>query len=82
MYNIVSKSNADFIKTSTDFSNAGATFADVELMAKHMAKGKEFKAAGGILTLDNAECFISLGTIRLGISRIIKIIKNERDSGY
>ena len=82
MCNIVSKSNADFIKTSTGFSTAGATFADVELMAKHMAEGKEIKAAGGIATLDDAERFIELGATRLGTSRIIKIIKNEQASGY
>ena len=82
MCNIVSRSNADFIKTSTGFSTAGATFADVELMAKHMAEGKEIKAAGGIATLDDAERFIALGATRLGTSRIIKIIKNEKASGY
>ena len=82
MCNIVSKSDADFIKTSTGFSTAGATFADVELMKKHMAEGKEIKAAGGISSLDDAERFIALGATRLGTSRIVKIVKNEEATGY
>ena len=82
MCEIVNKSNADFIKTSTGFSTAGATFADVELMKKHMAPGKEIKAAGGISSLDDAEKFIALGATRLGTSRIVKIVKNEEATGY
>ena len=82
MCDIVNRSNADFIKTSTGFSTAGATFADVELMAKHMQEGKEIKAAGGISSLDDAERFIQLGATRLGTSRIVKIVKNEEASGY
>ena len=82
MCDIVSKSDADFIKTSTGFSTAGATFADVELMKKHMAPGKEIKAAGGISSLDDAEKFIALGATRLGTSRIVKIVKNEEATGY
>jgi len=82
MCDIVNRSDADFIKTSTGFSTAGATFEDVALMAKHMKEGKQIKAAGGIATLDDAEKFIALGATRLGTSRIIKIVKNEAASGY
>ena len=82
MCDIVSRSDADFIKTSTGFSTAGATFEDVELMAKHMAPGKQIKAAGGIASLDDAEKFIALGATRLGTSRIVKIVKNEEATGY
>ena len=82
MCGIVSRSDADFIKTSTGFSTAGATFDDVALMAKYMKPGKEIKAAGGIATLSDAEKFIELGATRLGTSRIIKIVKNEAASGY
>ena len=82
MCGIVSRSDADFIKTSTGFSTAGATFEDVALMKAHMENGKQIKAAGGIATLDDAEKFISLGATRLGTSRIIKIVKNEAASGY
>ena len=82
MCKIVSASDADFIKTSTGFSTAGATFEDVALMAKHMAPGKGIKAAGGISSLEDAERFLELGATRLGTSRIVKIVKNEQASGY
>lgn len=82
MCEIVSRSDADFIKTSTGFSTAGATFEDVALMKAHMAPGKGIKAAGGIASLADAERFIELGATRLGTSRIVKIVKNEEASGY
>ena len=82
MCSIVSRSNADFIKTSTGFSTAGATFEDVALMKAHMAPGKGIKAAGGIASLADAEKFIELGATRLGTSRIVKIVKNEEATGY
>ena len=82
MCGIVSRSDADFIKTSTGFSTAGATFEDVALMKAHMAPGKGIKAAGGIATLADAERFLELGATRLGTSRIIRLVKNEAASGY
>ena len=79
----VSDSGADYIKTSTGFSKAGATFADVELFAKHVAPHVKIKAAGGISSLDDAEKFIALGADRLGTSRIVKIAKGlENDGTY
>lgn len=72
---IVSSSGADFIKTSTGFSTAGATFHDVELFAKHVRPGVKIKAAGGISSLEDAERFIELGASRLGTSRVVKIVK-------
>ena len=82
MCDIVSRSEADFIKTSTGFSTAGATFDDVALMKAHMAPGKGIKAAGGIASLADAERFVELGATRLGTSRIVKLAKNEKASGY
>ncbi len=75
MCEVVSESGADFIKTSTGFSKAGATFHDVELMAAHVKNGLKIKAAGGISSIEDAEKFIELGADRLGTSRIIKIVK-------
>ena len=60
----------------------GATFADVELFAKHVGPNVKIKAAGGISSLDDAEKFLSLGADRLGTSRIVKLVKNEEASGY
>ncbi len=82
MCEIVTEAGADFIKTSTGFSTAGATFADVELFAKHVGPNVKIKAAGGISSMDDAEKFIELGATRLGTSRIVKIVKNEAASGY
>ena len=79
----VSDSGADFIKTSTGFSKAGATFHDVELFKKHVAPHVAIKAAGGISSLEDAEKFIELGATRLGTSRIVKIAKGlENDGTY
>ena len=69
----VSDSGADYIKTSTGFSKAGATFEDVALFARHVAPHVKIKAAGGISSLEDAEKFISLGADRLGTSRIVKL---------
>ena len=82
MCRVVTESGADYIKTSTGFSAAGATFDDVALFAKHLGSNVKIKAAGGISSLEDAEKFISLGASRLGTSRIVKIIKNEEAHGY
>ena len=81
MCEIVSASDADYIKTSTGFSTAGATKADVELFAKHVTGGTKIKAAGGIASLQDAEDFINLGADRLGTSRIVKIAKGLANDG-
>ena len=71
----VSDSGADYIKTSTGFSKAGATFADVALFKAHVAPHVKIKAAGGITGLKDAEDFVALGADRLGTSRIVKAVK-------
>ena len=71
MCEVVSASEADFIKTSTGFSTAGATKPDVALMKAHMATGKKIKAAGGIADFNDAEEFVLLGADRLGTSRLV-----------
>lgn len=82
MCEVVTASGADFIKTSTGFSTAGATFDDVALFAAHIGPQVKIKAAGGISSMEDAEKFISLGASRLGTSRIVKIIKKEEAYGY
>lgn len=78
MCEIVSDSGADFIKTSTGFSTAGATREDVALFAAHIAPHVKIKAAGGISSIKDAEDFIALGASRLGTSRIVKTVKAEK----
>lgn len=79
MCRVVTESGADYIKTSTGFSAAGATFHDVELFAKYVGPDVKIKAAGGISSLEDAQRFIELGASRLGTSRVVKIIKNGVD---
>ncbi len=77
MCEVVSASEADFIKTSTGFSTAGATKPDVALMKAHMAAGKKIKAAGGIADFNDAEEFVLLGADRLGTSRLVLQAKTK-----
>ena len=82
MCKIVTEAGADFIKTSTGFSTAGATFDDVALFAAHVGPDVKIKAAGGISSIADAEKFMELGASRLGTSRIVKIVKAEKAEGY
>ena len=75
MCEIVTRAGAEFIKTSTGFSTAGATFGDVALMREHVGANVKIKAAGGISSFDDAEKFIGLGASRLGTSRLVKLMK-------
>ena len=82
MCQAVIDAGADFIKTSTGFSTAGATFADIELFARCCAGRCKIKAAGGISTLDDAVRFIELGADRLGTSRMVKLVQGLSGEGY
>ena len=79
MCKVVTEAGADFIKTSTGFSTAGATKEDVIIFKKHVGRGVKIKAAGGISSIKDAEDFISLGADRLGTSRIVKIVKMQEN---
>ncbi len=74
MCKIITNSGADFIKTSTGFSTAGAKLEDIKLFAENIGKNVKIKAAGGISSLKDAEDFINNGASRLGTSRIVKIV--------
>ncbi len=76
MCQLVTESGADFIKTSTGFSKNGATLEDIKLFKQYVGSNVKIKAAGGILTLDDAQNFLNNGADRLGTSKIIKLIKN------
>lgn len=77
MCRVVSDSGADYIKTSTGFSTAGATFDDIKLFSENVAPHLKIKAAGGISSIEDAEKFIDLGASRLGTSRVVKIVKSQ-----
>ena len=82
MCEIVSASDADYIKTSTGFSAGGATREDIALFKHHVSDVTLIKAAGGISSLTDAEDMLKLGASRLGTSRIVKLVKNEQGEGY
>ena len=76
----VTEAGADYIKTSTGFSTGGATFEDVSLFARNVGPGVKIKAAGGISSFEDAERFLSLGADRLGTSRLVKLMKAEKEA--
>lgn len=68
----VTEAGADYIKTSTGFSKAGATLEDVALFKKYIGKNVKIKAAGGIRTAEDGFAFLNAGADRIGASAIIK----------
>lgn len=71
MCEIVSESDADYIKTSTGFSTGGATLEDIKLFKKYIKNNQKIKAAGGIKGFEDAEKFIEAGADRLGTSKLV-----------
>lgn len=82
MCEIVTEAKADFIKTSTGFGTAGATFDDVALFKKHIGPDVKIKAAGGMKTLDDIEKFVELGADRLGTSSAISLLQGAGALDY
>ena len=80
MCRLVTEAGAEYIKTSTGFSTAGATREDVKLMREGVGEGVMVKAAGGIGDLQDAEDFLALGADRLGTSRVVKAVKQMEES--
>lgn len=70
------KAGADFVKTSTGFSTAGAKVADVKLMKQKVGDRLGVKASGGIHTKAEAEAMIEAGATRLGASSGVKIMNS------
>lgn len=82
MCKIVTEAGADYIKTSTGFSTAGATLADVKLMKANVGEKVLVKAAGGISGLEDAQSFLDNGASRLGTSRVVKAVQGIDGKGY
>lgn len=77
MCDIVTRSEADYIKTSTGFGGGGATPEDIILFSKNIGDSVKIKAAGGIKSFADAERFIEFGASRLGTSRLVSILKQQ-----
>lgn len=82
MCKLVTEAGADYIKTSTGFSKAGATLEDVRLMRQNVGENVKVKAAGGISGLEDAEKFLQEGADRLGTSRVVKAVQGIEGNGY
>jgi deoxyribose-phosphate aldolase len=74
MCNIISDTQADFIKTSTGFAGAGACIQDIALFKKYLSKEVKIKASGGIKTIEDARGFLEAGCSRIGASSLINLI--------
>lgn len=75
---VVSMSGADFIKTSTGFSDGGATVEDVKLFREHISPDLRIKAAGGIRTFEQAQAMLEAGADRIGASALVSLFKKEK----
>lgn len=74
---VVSRSKAEFIKTSTGFAGGGATLEDIRLFKKYVTGDTKIKAAGGIRSVADAETFLIAGADRLGTSSLLAMLKQE-----
>ena len=74
---VVSRSRAEFIKTSTGFAGGGATLEDIQLFKKYVTGDTKIKAAGGIKSVADAEAFLTAGADRLGTSSLLAMLKQE-----
>ena len=74
---VVSRSKAEFIKTSTGFAGGGAILADIQLFRKYVTGDTKIKAAGGIKSVSDAEVFLTAGADRLGTSSLLAMLKPE-----
>jgi deoxyribose-phosphate aldolase len=74
---LVTKSGAEFIKTSTGFGTGGAVLEDIELLRANIGKDVKIKASGGMRTAQDHEVFFDKGADRLGTSSAIKSLYNE-----
>lgn len=66
---------ADFVKTSTGFSTAGATVKDIRLMRETVGEQMGVKASGGVRSREDADAMIKAGATRIGTSNGVKIVE-------
>lgn len=77
---IAKDAGADFVKTSTGFSNGGATAKDIKLMREAVGKELGVKASGGVRTLEDAMVMIENGATRIGASASIAICEGSKSN--
>jgi deoxyribose-phosphate aldolase len=72
---LAQSAGADFVKTSTGFSKAGATVDDVSLMRRTVGPAMGVKASGGIRTLEDLKAMVAAGASRVGASASVRIME-------
>lgn len=75
----VTGAGADYIKTSTGFGTGGATPEDVRLFRSHIGPGVRIKAAGGVRTREDLECFLEAGCSRIGTSSAVGLLGDQAE---
>ena len=75
------RAGADFVKTSTGFSTAGATVSDIALMRQTVGPDMGVKASGGVRLIADAQAMIDAGATRLGTSNGVDIMKGNVADG-
>ena len=80
--NVITDTEADYIKTSTGFGTGGATMEDVLLFKKHIGPDVKIKAAGGIRSREEMAAYIEAGCSRLGTSSAIKLLTGGTAASY
>ncbi|MFZ2347784.1 deoxyribose-phosphate aldolase [Lactococcus chungangensis] len=75
------RAGADFVKTSTGFSTAGATVSDIALMRQTVGPDMGVKASGGVRSIADAQAMIDAGATRLGTSNGVDIMKGNVADG-
>lgn len=75
---IIEAAGAQFVKTSTGFSSAGAQLSDIELFKKNLGKTMQIKASGGIKNQAHALAFIQAGASRLGTSSGVSLVQGTQ----
>jgi deoxyribose-phosphate aldolase len=72
---IAIQAGADFIKTSTGFTQGGATVVDVALLRGVAGARCGVKASGGIRTLADVKALLEAGANRIGASASVAIVR-------
>jgi deoxyribose-phosphate aldolase len=75
------RAGADFVKTSTGFSTAGATAEDVALMRAVVGSEIGVKAAGGVRSFEDLKKMVCAGATRIGASASVKIMEQAVGAG-
>ena len=78
---IARQAGADYVKTSTGFSTAGATPEAIDIMVRTVGETMKVKASGGIRDWAAAVAYLEQGCSRLGIGSTEAVLDGGTASG-